>query len=111
MYGNNIGDAGAVALAVALHHNSTLNSLYLNGNNIGDAGAVALAEALHHNSTLNNLDLNSNNNIGENGTHQLIQALTVNKSIDFLTLPPTCEKYAKQCQPYNLVKKKIHFGF
>ena len=109
--GNNIGDAGAVALAEALHHNSTLNSLYLGGNNIGDAGAIALAEALHHNSTLNSLNLNSNNNIGENGTHQLVQALTVNKSIDILNLPLTCEKYAKQYQPYNLVKKKIHFGF
>ena len=108
---NKIGDDGAVSLAKALHHNSTLNSLYLYSNNIGDDGAVALAEALHHNSTLNSLDLNSNNNIGENGTYQLVQALTVNKSIDILSLPLTCEKYAKQCQPYNLVKKKIHFGF
>ena len=110
--GNNIGDAGAVALAKALHHNSTLNILDLNSNNnIGDAGAVALAKALHHNSTLNSLDLNSNNNMGEKGTHHLVQALTVNKSIDILILPLTCEKYAKQYQPYNLVKKKIHFGF
>ena len=110
--GNNIGDAGAVALAEALHHNSTLNSLYLNGNNIGDDGAVALSKALHHNSAIKYLNLfGVNNNIGEKGTHQLVQALTVNKSIDTLSLPPTCEKYTKQCQPYNLVKKKIIFHY
>ena len=108
--GNNIGDDGAVALAEALHHNSTLNSLYLNGNNIGDDGAVALAEALRHNSTVNSLDLSgSNDNIGEKGTHQLVQALTVNKSIDILTLPLTCEKYAKQYIQYYFVKKKLRF--
>ena len=106
---SNIGDDGTVSLAKALHHNSTLEDLDLNGNNIGDAGAVALAEALHHNSTLNSLDLDSNNNIGEKGTHQLVQALTVNKSIDILTLPFTCEKYAQQCQHYDLVKKKLRF--
>ena len=108
-FGSNIGDDGAVALAEALRHNSTLNSLNLYGNNIGDAGAVALAKALHHNSTLNSLGLNSNNNIGEKGTHQLVQALTVNKSIDILTLPLTCEKYAKQYIHYYFVKKKLRF--
>ena len=108
-YHNNIGDAGAVALAKALHHNSTLNTLNLYGNNIGDAGAVALAKALHHNSTLNSLNLNSNNNIGENGTYQLVQALTVNKSIDILNIPLTCMGYAQQCQHYDLVKNKLRF--
>ena len=110
LHHNNIGDAGAIALAEAFHHNSTLNTLELNGNNIGDAGAVALAEALHHNSTLKYLNLYRNNdNFGEKGTHQLVQALTVNKSIDILTLPFTCEKYAQQCQHYDLVKKKLRF--
>ena len=35
-----ISDAGAVALAQALHHNSTLEKLDLSNNSIGDAGAV-----------------------------------------------------------------------
>ena len=61
---NNISDVGAVALAQALHHNSTLD---LSNNNISDSGAVALAHALHHNSTLKKLDL-SNNNISDGGT-------------------------------------------
>ena len=71
-----IGDAGALALAQALHHNSTLEWLYLSNNSISDAGAVALAQTLHHNSTLKWLHLDGNDGIGEKGTHQLLQALT-----------------------------------
>ena len=78
---NNISDAGAVALAQALHHNSTLKMLFLSNNNISDGGAVALAQALHHISTLKRLDLSDNDAIGKEGTHQLVQALTVNTSI------------------------------
>merc|ERR1719218_279873 len=44
---NNIGEAGAVALAKALASGqSQLQSLNLQDNNIGEAGAVALAKAL-----------------------------------------------------------------
>ena len=57
---NNISNAGAVALAQALHHNSTLERLNLSNTNISDAGAVALAQALHYNSTLKRLDLSKN---------------------------------------------------
>ena len=99
---NSIGDVGAVALAQALHHNSTLKMLYLSKNSISDAGAVALAHALHHNSTLKRLDLGGNDGIGEEGTHQLIQALSVNSSITRacgLVLPKSCEEYATQCEP------------
>ena len=49
-----ISDAGAGALAQALHHNCTLERLDLY---ISDAGTIALAQALHHNSTLERLDL------------------------------------------------------
>ena len=61
-----ITDAGAVALAQALHHNSIVEELYLSNNSISDAGAVALARALHHNSTLRMLDL-FNNSISDAG--------------------------------------------
>ena len=44
MYGNNIGDAGAAALAEALQHNTSLNTIDLRGNKIGNDGAKALAE-------------------------------------------------------------------
>ena len=42
---------------------------------------LTLAQALHHNSTLWELYLNGNDAIGEEGTCQLVQALTVNTSI------------------------------
>ena len=48
---------------------------------ISDAGAVAIAQALHHNSTLKELDMSSNYDIEEDAIHQLVQALTVNTSI------------------------------
>ena len=111
LYNNNISDDGAVAIAKALHHNSTIQNLNLFKNNISDDGAVALAEALHHNSTLQRLNLYGNINIGEKGTHQLVEALTVNKSINILHLPYICEEYATQCQQYNLVKEKICFWY
>ena len=110
---NSISDAGAVALAQALHHNSTLKELKLSNNSISDAGAVALAQALHHNSTLKELNLAGNDGIGEEGTHQLVQALTVNTSISGpfggLTLPKRCEEYATQCTQYDTVKNRIGF--
>ena len=113
---NNISDGGAVALAQALHHNSTLERLELSTNNIGDGGAVALAQLFHHNFTLKELDLSSNDAIGKEGTHQLVQALTVNTSITMATpfggglrLPRKCEKYAIQCTQYNRVKYRIWF--
>ena len=106
-----IGDAGAVALAQALHHNSTLKWLDLSNNVITDAGAVALAQALYYESTLLGLYLSGNDAIGKEGTHQLVQALTVNASITTcgLGLPSKCEEYATQCTQYNTVKNRIKF--
>ena len=112
LYNNSISDAGAVALAQALHHNSTLKELYLYNNSISDAGVVALAQALHHNSTLESLLLHGNDGIGEEGTHQLVQALTMNTSIREsrgLILPKRCEEYATQCTQYVTVKNRMYF--
>ena len=115
---NNISDAGAESLAQALHHNSTLQRLNLYNNNISDAGAESLAQVLHHNSTLKWLNLSGNDAIGKEGTHQLVQALTVNTSItkvtsycdcDGLGLPRRCKEYATQCTQYNTVKDRIQF--
>ena len=104
---SSISDAGTVALAQALHHNSTLKGLYLYNNSISDTGAVALAQALHRTSTLVWLDLSGNDAIGEEGTCQLVQSLSVNTSISRLTLPKKCTEYAKQCTEYDTVKNKI----
>ncbi len=74
--GNNIGDAGAKALAEMLRKNTTLHTLLyvslccfasshpssLDNNSIGEVGAVAMAEALHTNTTLRTL--------GYDGTHR-----------------------------------------
>ena len=148
---------GLLALAVALHHNSTLQvkdvymwclGVTVNGDDeakdyaqllvkypymvdntgfmschpylhgISDAGAIVLAQALHHDPPVNRLDLSGNNAIGKEGTHQLVQALTVNTCITEvashmdrggLTLPRKCEEYAKQYTPYNTVKDRIQF--
>ena len=113
-----ISDAGAVALAQALHDNSTVQELNLSNNSISDAGAVALAQAVHHNSTLKCLRLHGNNAIGEEGTCALIEALTVNTSITIecifaffgLVLPTSCEQYATQCPQYDKVKNRIFFS-
>ena len=105
----NISDVGATDLAQALHHNSTLKELYLSHNNISDVGATDLAQALHHNSTLKVLLLHDNYGIGEEGTRQLVQALTVNTSIKGIWLPRRCEKYASQCMEYDAVKTRISF--
>ena len=105
---NDIGDAGAEALAKALHHNSTLQALYLVCNSIGDTGAVALAKALHHNSTLQSLSLYGNDGIGREGTHHLIEALTVNRSGITLS-KENCEKFAMQSEHYETVKNVISF--
>ena len=107
---NSISDAGAEALAQALHHNSTLRWLNLPNNSISDAGAEALAQALHHNSTLDWLDLSGNDGIGGESTHQLVQVLTVNKSIS-VTLPRRCEEYATQCAQYQTVKNRLNFYY
>ena len=116
LMGMSISDGGAVALAHALHHNSTLEMLDLSHNSISDGGAVTLAQALHHNSTLKGLHLYSNDAIGKEGTHQLVQALTVNTSITKAThyvggliLPRRCKEYATQFTQYNTVKDRIQF--
>jgi hypothetical protein len=54
---NQIGAAGATALATALQTNTTLTALNLWSNEIGAAGATALATALQTNKTLTSLHL------------------------------------------------------
>ena len=86
--------------------------LYLSNNSISDAGAVALAKTLRHNSTLTQMDLSGNDGIGKQGIRQLVQALTVNTSVikyGGLCLHRRCETYAKQCPQYHTVEDRIAF--
>ena len=110
MSSNSISDAGAEALAQALYHNATLQWLYLSKNSICDVGAAALSQALHHNSTLTWLGLYGNDGIGEEGTHQLVQALTSISEGCSLSLPTKCKEYAKQCPQYHAVESSIVFS-
>ena len=80
-----ISDVGAVALAQALHHNSTLKVLPLSNYSISDAGAEALAQALQHNSTLECLNL-SDNSISDTGALALAQGLHHNSTLKLLNL-------------------------
>jgi hypothetical protein len=57
MDGNNVGDAGATAMAEGLKTNSALQTLNLGSNNVRDAGAAALFGS---GAPLRKLDLNRN---------------------------------------------------
>ena len=111
LYNNDVGDVGAIALAQALHSNSSLEVLNLQWNCIGDSGAKAFAEALHHNSTITHLDLSDNRDIGKEGVHHLIQALTVNDSIseNGLTLDRKGSECVSNCLRYRNVEHKIQW--
>jgi len=59
--GNQIGDAGARALAQGLANNDNVEQLNLSGNRIGSEGAAALAEILaKSNKSIDKLDLSDN---------------------------------------------------
>ena len=107
----NVCDVGAIALAQALHSNSSLEVLELSRNCIGDSGAKAFAKALHHNSTITHLNLSGNEDIGEEGVHHLIQALTVNDSIseNGLRLDTKGSKCALNYSGYRNVEHKIEW--
>jgi hypothetical protein len=82
---NHIGDEGVPALATALMINKTLTSLNLKGNQIGPAGAQALAAALMNNKTLTSFDLRSNQ-IRDEGAQALATAIQNNTALKNLNL-------------------------
>ncbi|KJE95511.1 hypothetical protein CAOG_05960 [Capsaspora owczarzaki ATCC 30864] len=82
---NQIGDAGAQAMAEALKVNTTLTELYLWYGQVGDAGAQAFAEAFKVNTTLTKLNL-FKNQIGWAGAQAIFEALQVNTTLSSLDL-------------------------
>jgi len=74
LYGNQLGDAGAEAIAAMLRTNSSLTLLFLQGNNIGDAGAEAIAAMLRTNRSLTTLYLHDNK-IGDAGKKAVREAV------------------------------------
>ena len=81
--GNNIGRAGAAAIAAALP--ASVRVLGLERNSLGDAGAAELAALLQRNDTLTLLDL-STNAINAGGLLPLLDALAANDAIQQLDL-------------------------
>ena len=71
--GNTLGDAGAAALAAALHDNTALTLLGLHANGVGDEGAAALATALPV-AVLRYVGLNMNR-VGDRGATALAGAV------------------------------------
>jgi len=85
---NCLDDAGAVVLAErGLMHNRTLKCLALNYNDIGDAGAIALAKVLGSKDAapLTELHLTSNR-IGSRGFKAIAAALKRNNTLQYLFL-------------------------
>ena len=71
--GNQLGDAGAEAIAAMLRTNRSLTFLDLERNKIGDAGAEAIAAMLRTNRSLTVLSMR--NEIGDAGKKALREAV------------------------------------
>ena len=75
LFDNQIGDAGAAALAEVAGKLPQLKELWLDGNQIGDAGAAALAEVAGKLPQLSILSLYDNPNISQQAKDALKAAL------------------------------------
>jgi len=80
LFGEHIGDKGAVALAQALAKDNRLRLLDLWSNDIGPEGAAALAQALKTNTKLDKLYLNENH-VGVEGVAALVKAIGSTSSV------------------------------
>ena len=107
-----IGAGGACHLAQALFDfNARLKYLNLSGNPIGQKGANALAVMLYRNRSLQKLDLYMDTSLGEQGTCDLLKAMTVaNTSLQELTLPSECQEYAKSFPKFSEVSSRVIFN-
>ena len=77
LFVNEIGHAGAAAVARGLKHNASVQKLMLNMNNLGDKGAGAFGETLCGNRSLKQLYL-SDNKIGDTGVIAITDGLICN---------------------------------
>jgi hypothetical protein len=85
---SNIGDVGAKQLAQVLfsQNNTTLRILAMWGNQIGNAGAAAIAAALlDSNRTLTTLAL-GNNQIGDTGVEALLKAIANHPTLTYFQI-------------------------
>jgi len=89
LYGNPIGNEGAIAIASVLKINKTLTKLSLYDNRIYNEGAIAIAKALETNTTLTNLSL-AFNRIKEPGIKALVSSLKINTTLTILNFFSNC---------------------
>ena len=83
---NKLGDDEVGIFARVLIANQNLKSLGLSKNNIGDPGALEIAVALRQNNTLDLLDLDCNYYIGSDGANAIADALVANTALKDLNL-------------------------
>ena len=88
----------ARALALQLHHNSSLTHLCLKGSFIGELGVTSLATSLYHNSTLETLDL-TDTAVTDSGKSALVSALQHNFTLTTLSLQ---KLYMDPSTPFEL---------
>jgi len=98
-----LSDKGAIRLAEALKHNTSLTELDLVDNRVGKNGAAKLAEALRHNTTLTTLLLR-NNELQDSGAIKLAKALRSNTTLTLLNLSNNCIRDAGATQLAALLK-------
>jgi hypothetical protein len=89
LWGNAIGDRGALILAEVLRNNGTLTWLDLRSNCLSDVGAKAMATVLKTNITLTALSLKANR-IEEPGVKALASMLATNNTLTDLQLMGCC---------------------
>ncbi|XP_026947928.1 nucleotide-binding oligomerization domain-containing protein 2 isoform X4 [Sagmatias obliquidens] len=89
LWGNQVGDRGAQALAEALGDHRSLRWLSLVGNDIGSVGAQALALMLEKNMALEELCLEENH-VQDEGVCCLAKGLEKNSSLKVLKLSNNC---------------------
>ncbi|KAF1323960.1 Lrr-containing protein, partial [Globisporangium splendens] len=94
---NGITSNGAIELATALRHNTTLQSLNPFQNQIGDEGALAIAHALPYNTTLKTISVANNGITGERyATDKIHLTIRAEELTSFLSLP-VCSAKALIC--------------
>lgn len=113
LYGCNIDDKGAIAMAKMLKVNKTLEKLDLSYNKIADEGCIAIATALRGNGKLSTLNLMGNecadnyDASSSGGCYEaLLDLLEKNKTLKDLILEPNDQDDSSDCVPEFIIIPK-----
>ena len=93
----------------ALCENNTLRNLNMSHNPFGREGAISLAGMLHTNTSLQILALSDCAPLGGKGTHELLNAMTINIHCTHLILPKEYEEYAHKFPKLSEVWSRVSF--